>query len=381
MAAPAHFARTIAETRARIPHVPHRGADPGLQGRRGARCAPCSTRGPDVLNHNIETVPRLYRIAASGRPLRSRAAAARSLAHLRAGDSDQVRPDGRPRRGVGRGRRDAARSARGRLPDRHDRPVPAAVARQPADVALLHTGRIRRAEAHRRSSSGFGHVESGPLVRSSYHAHEQTQAYESAASLNGRRRLAHLTSFRPRFDQSTQSSTATRARVCAPTASASPREKKAAHRTETYWGRPVPGFGDPQARVLVIGLAPAAHGANRTGRVFTGDGPVGSGDFLMRAMHAPASPASRRRSDPDDGLMLSDAFIAAAVRCAPPDNKPTPDEIAACHRAPRGGGAALPRVRVLVVSGAHRVRRCLAAARRPRRRRPAAAAVRPRRRL
>ena len=105
-------------------------------------------------------------------------------------------------------------------------------------------------------------------------------------------------------------------------------EKKAAHRHDDYWGRPVPGFGDVNARVLVLGLAPAAHGANRTGRVFTGDG---SGDFLMRAMHATgfANIATSQRSD--DGLALTHAWIAAAVRCAPPGNKPTPAEIAACH--------------------------------------------------
>jgi uracil-DNA glycosylase family 4 len=128
-------------------------------------------------------------------------------------------------------------------------------------------------------------------------------------------------------------------------------EKKAAHRNETYWGKPVPGFGDPQARVLVIGLAPAAHGANRTGRVFTGDGPLGSGDFLMRAMHAAgfaSIPTARR---PDDGLQLRDAFIAAAVRCAPPDNKPTPSEIAACHAFLVEEAAALPRVEVIVGLG------------------------------
>jgi uracil-DNA glycosylase family 4 len=125
-------------------------------------------------------------------------------------------------------------------------------------------------------------------------------------------------------------------------------EKKAAHRLDEYWGRPVPGFGDPSARVLVLGLAPAAHGANRTGRVFTGDG---SGDFLMRAMHATGFaniPTSRRA---DDGLKLTDAYIAAAVRCAPPENKPTPAEIAACHRHLVAEFAALPRVRVIVCLG------------------------------
>ena len=90
-------------------------------------------------------------------------------------------------------------------------------------------------------------------------------------------------------------------------------EKKAAYREEVYWGRPVPGFGDRQARVLVIGLAPAAHGANRTGRVFTGDGPLGSGDFLMRAMHAHGFASIPTARTADDGLTLSDAFIAAAV--------------------------------------------------------------------
>lgn len=126
------------------------------------------------------------------------------------------------------------------------------------------------------------------------------------------------------------------------------REKKAAHRADTYWGKPVPGFGDPGARILVLGLAPAAHGANRTGRVFTGDG---SGDFLMRAMHAAGLaniPTSQRS---DDGLMLTDAYIAAAVRCAPPDNKPTPGEIAACHPHLVAEVAALSRVRVIVALG------------------------------
>jgi uracil-DNA glycosylase family 4 len=108
------------------------------------------------------------------------------------------------------------------------------------------------------------------------------------------------------------------------------QEKKRAYRDETYWGRPVPGFGDPMARLLLVGLAPAAHGANRTGRVFTGDGTGGSGDFLMAALHR-AGFANRDTSErPDDGLVLTDAYIAAAVRCAPPQNRPTPDEVRTC---------------------------------------------------
>ncbi|HVL53404.1 MAG TPA: uracil-DNA glycosylase [Vitreimonas sp.] len=100
-------------------------------------------------------------------------------------------------------------------------------------------------------------------------------------------------------------------------------EKVARYRDEPYWGRPLPGFGDPEARILIVGLAPAAHGGNRTGRVFTGDR---SGDFLWSALHATRMadrPSSRRA---DDGLTLSDAYIAAAVRCAPPANKPTIEE-------------------------------------------------------
>jgi uracil-DNA glycosylase family 4 len=126
------------------------------------------------------------------------------------------------------------------------------------------------------------------------------------------------------------------------------REKKAAHRNDVYWGKPVPGFGDPAARVLVLGLAPAAHGANRTGRVFTGDG---SGDFLMRAMNAAgfANMATSRRAD--DGLALTDAYIAAAVRCAPPDNKPTPEEIATCHAHLVAEATALSNLRVIVCLG------------------------------
>ena len=126
------------------------------------------------------------------------------------------------------------------------------------------------------------------------------------------------------------------------------QEKKAAHRDETYWGRPVPGFGDPAARLLLVGLAPAAHGANRTGRVFTGDG---SGDFLAAALHATRFaniPTSRRA---DDGLALRDAYILSAVRCAPPENKPTPAEIARCLPHMTAEIAALPRVRVVVALG------------------------------
>jgi uracil-DNA glycosylase len=129
------------------------------------------------------------------------------------------------------------------------------------------------------------------------------------------------------------------------------RDKRRAFRDETYWARPVPGFGDPHARLLLVGLAPAAHGANRTGRVFTGDGIGGSGDFLMAALHR-AGFANMPTSDrPDDGLMLSDAFIAGAVRCAPPDNKPTPEEIARCLPHLSAELAALPRVRVIVALG------------------------------
>jgi uracil-DNA glycosylase family 4 len=126
------------------------------------------------------------------------------------------------------------------------------------------------------------------------------------------------------------------------------RDKKAAHRTDVYWGKPVPGFGDPAARLLVLGLAPAAHGANRTGRVFTGDG---SGDFLMRAMHEAGFASIPTSQRADDGLVLTDAYIAAAVRCAPPDNKPSRDEIAACHPHLVAEVAALTRMRAIVALG------------------------------
>jgi uracil-DNA glycosylase family 4 len=126
------------------------------------------------------------------------------------------------------------------------------------------------------------------------------------------------------------------------------REKVARFRHEPYWGRPLPGFGDPDARILLVGLAPAAHGGNRTGRVFTGDA---SGDFLWAALHEVGladRPSSRRA---DDGLALADAWIAAAVRCAPPANKPTPDERDACAPYLTRELALLDRVRVIVPLG------------------------------
>jgi uracil-DNA glycosylase family 4 len=129
------------------------------------------------------------------------------------------------------------------------------------------------------------------------------------------------------------------------------RVKKRAHRDDVYWGNPVPGFGDPNARLLLVALAPAAHGANRTGRVFTGDGPMGSGDFLMAALHRAGFaniPTSQRV---DDGLTLTGAFIAAAVRCAPPDNKPSTDEIANCLAHLDDEAGALPHLRVVVALG------------------------------
>jgi uracil-DNA glycosylase family 4 len=128
-------------------------------------------------------------------------------------------------------------------------------------------------------------------------------------------------------------------------------EKKRAYRDEVYWARPVPGFGDPRARLLILGLAPAAHGANRTGRVFTGDGAGGSGDFLMTALHRTGFANISTSQHPDDGLTLTDAYILAAVRCAPPDNKPTPEEIGRCQVHLDAELAQLPRVSVVVALG------------------------------
>ncbi len=128
-------------------------------------------------------------------------------------------------------------------------------------------------------------------------------------------------------------------------------EKRAAYRDQEYWGKPVPGFGDPRARVLILGLAPAAHGANRTGRVFTGDGVGGSGDFLMAALNRAGFANISTSTHPDDGLVLSDAYIIAAVRCAPPDNKPLPDEITACADHLDAELDVLPDLKVAVALG------------------------------
>src|SRR5262245_16084858 len=129
------------------------------------------------------------------------------------------------------------------------------------------------------------------------------------------------------------------------------RVKRAAFRNETYWTRPVPGFGDPNARVLVVGLAPAAHGANRTGRNFTGDGVGGSGDFLLAAMHVNGLASQPTSRGINDGLRLKGAYIAAAARCAPPGNKPTPEELARCRPHLEAEWGQLPRISVVVCLG------------------------------
>ncbi len=127
------------------------------------------------------------------------------------------------------------------------------------------------------------------------------------------------------------------------------RDKRASFADEQYWGRPIPGFGDPAARLLVLGLAPAAHGANRTGRVFTGDR---SGDFLFAALHRAGYANQPTSVHAGDGLALRDVWITAAVRCAPPANRPTPAERDACLPFTARELELLPGVRVVVCLGA-----------------------------
>ena len=125
-------------------------------------------------------------------------------------------------------------------------------------------------------------------------------------------------------------------------------EKRAAYAEEQYWGRPLPGFGDAEARVYVLGLAPAAHGGNRTGRIFTGDR---SGDFLFAALHRAGFASQPTSEHPGDGLELRDTFIAAAVRCAPPANRPLTSERDNCLPYAADELAALPSVRVVLCLG------------------------------
>jgi len=126
------------------------------------------------------------------------------------------------------------------------------------------------------------------------------------------------------------------------------RVKRASFAREEYWGRPVPGFGDPQARILLLGLAPAAHGANRTGRIFTGDR---SGDFMFASLHRTGFANQPTSISADDGLALTGLWIAAAVRCAPPANRPTPDERDNCLGWTLREVRELPDLRLIVCLG------------------------------
>lgn len=125
-------------------------------------------------------------------------------------------------------------------------------------------------------------------------------------------------------------------------------EKRAAFRDQEYWGKPVSGFGDPTARIMVLGLAPAAHGANRTGRMFTGDR---SGDWLFRALHRAGLANQANSVDADDGLVLDDTWVTSAVKCAPPDNKPTVVERDACEPFLAAEFEALNEVSVVICLG------------------------------
>ncbi|GAB4417732.1 MAG: type-5 uracil-DNA glycosylase [Bryobacter sp.] len=124
--------------------------------------------------------------------------------------------------------------------------------------------------------------------------------------------------------------------------------KRAAYRGETYWGKPVPSFGDPEAQLLIVGLAPGAHGANRTGRMFTGDR---SGDFLYAALHAAGFASQPTATHREDGLRLNNAYITAPCHCAPPDNKPLPEELAACRPYLEEELRGLRRVKVVLCLG------------------------------
>ncbi len=136
------------------------------------------------------------------------------------------------------------------------------------------------------------------------------------------------------------------------------RQKVRRFRDQEYWGRPVPGFGDPRARLLVLGLAPAAHGGNRTGRIFTGDR---SGDFLYRALYRSGFANQPTSTDRTDGLRLVDCYVAAAARCAPPDNRPTPTELQHCRPFLLKELALLRQVRVIVALGQIAFQACLQA--------------------